>query len=412
MPVFREGRLDRLYLQDQSSLMTVPNAAGASTLAVANYARAISASLNAKVSTLVRADLTGARTGTPGSKSIETAEWSIDATLACGATGGALPPHGPILRSIFGATPTAVAGSGAVTGATNASPIVITQVGHGKANGDAVFISGVGGNTAANGAWVIANITANTYELRGSAGNGAYTAGGTASFVARRYDFSSSVASFVMASFNAQTLLKQWLGYGLFPTTAKFEFGGVRHAKFTASGEGVRVLDSDTFSGLTLAEAGQLTAFPAEPTGTLPTDSGPVTAHFGSLLIGSQSLPCIASASLDISTGLSFGNPPCLGESTFNRLGGDERTVGLSLQIIDSDIQAAKDLYAASKSKAQIDVIMGMGNTNPGTLLALARNCQFEHTGADDDPREVKRSFTGRAYGPTNNNDELTVWIF
>lgn len=412
MPNFHEGRLDRLYLQSQTSLMTVPNSTGSATLAVANYARVKSFSMNSKVSTLVRQDKTGSRTGTPGSKSIETAEWSMDATLAAGPTGGSLPPHAPVLQAIFGQAPTAVAGTGAVTGASNATPIVITQTGHGKANGDAVFISGVGGNTAANGAWVIANVTANTYELVGSAGNGAYTTGGAASFVARRYDFVSAVSSFVAGIFNANAAINQYLGYGLFPTSAKAEFGGVRHAMLQASGQGVRVIDKDTFSSLTLAEAGQLTAFPAEPSGSLPADGGPITAFYGAAIIGGKSVPCIASASVDIQTGLSFGDPPCLNETTFNRLGGDERTVGVSLQLIDSDIQGAKDLFAASKSKAQIDVILAMGNSNPGTYLWLLRNCQFEHTGADDDPREVKRSYQGRAYGPLNNNDECTLWVF
>ena len=412
MPNFHEGRLDRLYLQAQTSLMTIPNSSGAATLAVANYARYKSFSLVSKVSTLTREDNTGSRTGTPGTKSIETAEWSGDFSLACGPTAGSTPPHDPIIRAIFGAAPTSVTGSGAVTGASNATPIVITQAAHGKANGDAVFISGVLGNDAANGAWVIANVTTNTYELVGSAGNGAYTSGGTASFVSKRYDFSSSVLSFVAGIFNPRTTLMQWLGYGLFPASAKFEYGGVRNAMCTASGQGVRAIDSDTFSGLTLAQAGQITTFPVEPTGTLPVDSGAITAHFGGLIIGGKSVPCVATAALDINTGLSFGTPPCLDESTFNRLGGDERTVGVNLQLIDSDVQGAKDLYAASKSKAQIDLVLRMGNTNPGTVLALARNCQFDHQGGDGDKREVKRSFQGRAYGPTNNNDELTLWYF
>jgi hypothetical protein len=68
------------------------------------------------------------------------------------------------------------AGGQAITGATNATPIVITANSHGLQNGDVVYISEVGGNTAANGTWVVANVAANTYELTGSVGNGAYTA--------------------------------------------------------------------------------------------------------------------------------------------------------------------------------------------------------------------------------------------
>lgn len=67
----------------------------------------------------------------------------------------------------------------AITGATNATPIVITSNGHGLSNGDLVAIAGVGGNTAANGIWSITAVTANTFTLEGSTGSGAYTAGGT-----------------------------------------------------------------------------------------------------------------------------------------------------------------------------------------------------------------------------------------
>ena len=72
----------------------------------------------------------------------------------------------------------------AVTAATNATPIVITANSHGLSDGDIVIITGVGGNTAANGLRKVANSDANTFELTdpstGSniAGNGAYTSGG------------------------------------------------------------------------------------------------------------------------------------------------------------------------------------------------------------------------------------------
>ena len=67
-----------------------------------------------------------------------------------------------------------------VTGATNATPIVITCTSHGFADGDQVTIADVLGNTAANGTFTIANLTTDTFELVGSVGNGTYTSGGTA----------------------------------------------------------------------------------------------------------------------------------------------------------------------------------------------------------------------------------------
>jgi hypothetical protein len=67
-----------------------------------------------------------------------------------------------------------------ITAATNATPIVITNNDHNLQNGDLVEITGVGGNTAANGIRTVANRTTNTFELAGSVGNGAYTSGGVA----------------------------------------------------------------------------------------------------------------------------------------------------------------------------------------------------------------------------------------
>jgi Ca2+-binding RTX toxin-like protein len=75
----------------------------------------------------------------------------------------------------------------AVANASNTTPIVITTaVNHGLPlnNGNLmVRLSGVGGNTAANGDFAVVTVLAtdppNQFTLAGSAGNGAYTGGGT-----------------------------------------------------------------------------------------------------------------------------------------------------------------------------------------------------------------------------------------
>lgn len=70
--------------------------------------------------------------------------------------------------------------TGSITGATNASPIVITSNGHGLNVGDMVGIAGCVGNTGANGSiWYISASTANTFTLASSVGNGTYSSGGT-----------------------------------------------------------------------------------------------------------------------------------------------------------------------------------------------------------------------------------------
>jgi hypothetical protein len=103
--------------------------------------------------------------------------------------GGGAPVNGDALPTFrtYGASgvmsngtgTTAFKDTGSITGATNASPIVITSSSHGLTTGARVTITGVGGNTAANGTFVVTRVDANTFSLQGSTGNGAYTSGGT-----------------------------------------------------------------------------------------------------------------------------------------------------------------------------------------------------------------------------------------
>jgi hypothetical protein len=75
-----------------------------------------------------------------------------------------------------------------ITGATAATPIVITSASHGYANGDDVFITGVVGMTQINGRWFkVAGQTTNTFQLTSihgtpidGTGYGAYVSGGVA----------------------------------------------------------------------------------------------------------------------------------------------------------------------------------------------------------------------------------------
>jgi hypothetical protein len=69
----------------------------------------------------------------------------------------------------------------AITGATQASPCVVTATAHGLSNGEKVLIEDVGGMTQLNGnTYTVAGVTANTYQLFDvdSSAYGAYTSGG------------------------------------------------------------------------------------------------------------------------------------------------------------------------------------------------------------------------------------------
>lgn len=60
---------------------------------------------------------------------------------------------------------------------SNATPIVVTRIGHGLNTGDVVVVTGVTGNTNANGTWDITVINANSFSLDGSSGNGTSSSG-------------------------------------------------------------------------------------------------------------------------------------------------------------------------------------------------------------------------------------------
>jgi hypothetical protein len=111
-------------------------------------------------------------------------------TITNGATAARTAP-GDTIRIMGSPAPTSLGQNGVwtsqalqatknITGATNATPISITCTAHGYSTGDTVVITGVGGNTNANGTWEITSTGANTFTLDGSAGNANYTSGGTA----------------------------------------------------------------------------------------------------------------------------------------------------------------------------------------------------------------------------------------
>jgi len=64
-----------------------------------------------------------------------------------------------------------------ITGATDASPIVLAAANSGLTTGDRVAVKGVRGNTAANGNFTV-TVSGSNVTLNGSTGNGAYTGSG------------------------------------------------------------------------------------------------------------------------------------------------------------------------------------------------------------------------------------------
>lgn len=102
-------------------------------------------------------------------------------TLDGGAINRALvtqnPSNGAVTVVIAAAGTTSGFMNLQITGATTASPIVITTAAnHGALTGDFVQVNGVQGLVGANGTWVATRINATQLSLNGSSGAGTYTA--------------------------------------------------------------------------------------------------------------------------------------------------------------------------------------------------------------------------------------------
>jgi hypothetical protein len=113
-----------------------------------------------------------------------------------------------VARYTNAGTATSASRTVTATAASNATPIVVTSNGHNLQPGFQVTITGVVGNTAANGTFLVGTVAANTFALlaldgSNTTGNGAYTSGGTVTSTDCLVD---SAASPAFASLNGYRL--------------------------------------------------------------------------------------------------------------------------------------------------------------------------------------------------------------
>ena len=150
-----------------------------------------------------------------------------------------------------------------ITGASNTGPIVITTASTaGLTTGMSVAVSGVGGNTDANGTWTVTVTSPTTFSLNGSTGNGAYTTGGTWQPV-----FSSSESGTV-----GSTYISELNSSGDMVYTAVVGNGGY------SEGEGIAV-DSSGDGYVTGKFSGTDVSFNPNATGNTLTSSSAGTAQ-------------------------------------------------------------------------------------------------------------------------------------
>jgi len=132
-----------------------------------------------------------------------------------------------------------------VTAATNTTPIQITYnvttMGNFK-TGQRVIVSGVNGNTNANGTWTITVNGYNTVLLNGSSGNGTYTSGGTITrtgYTAGPLSFNSKILlqSPHSTGWQVRLSIDPYNVPSVVPyTSISVGYGGISSGDFTAGG--------------------------------------------------------------------------------------------------------------------------------------------------------------------------------
>lgn len=410
-----QSRLERVYVQDQTAFDLIPggNTAGSGTANVANgnCMRHIKVTLSNEVSTLVRRDKTGSRSATVGVKGREFGRFALEASLAPNGTAGSAPDFEPILKAVFGQSPTTPTGTVSVSGATNASPIVVTTATHSLASGDLVNITGITGNTAANGIWVINVLSGTTFELLGSSGNAAYGTGGTVSKVCRKYTFvDDPLLQFALWSFRQPSTLAQRVAYGCSPNEMTFNLGQ-DISEFSVSGECKFVLDSDYFSSATAEEKGGISAMPTEPSS--PTTNGGIIAGFtGRAVIGGATIARIRTATIKISNGSALVKDT-FGKSMADEIEADQRSVTVSFNFYDTDDASIKAIKNAGITKTPMDFIFNLGTVTGSTVVLWLKQVQLETPALDDGQRRFSASVAeSRAYGTSPTaKDELVMFI-
>lgn len=157
-----------------------------------------------------------------------------------------------------------------ISAASNATPIVITLAAEsGLKTGDRVAIGGITGNTNANGVWDIEMVTATTFKLLGSAGNGAY--GGTPR-LALAFDKTPLMkdhSAFLNTQGNAVAtlLLEAFNSYDEFVAGDNSKSGAVKAPVVTGAKSFITNVDATSASAVTIASSSIVLAATAEGVG-------------------------------------------------------------------------------------------------------------------------------------------------
>lgn len=408
------SRSEIFLCQLESAFGVIPNTGGTATVAGADGMAAIQFKMNRTTDELFRKDKTGSRTRTAGVAGRKIGNWSCNASLVTSGTPGTSPDHDPIYQSAFGGAPTVTTGTVALTAASNASPIVITATGHGLSSFDVVSITGVLGNTAANGIWAVNVLTANTFELIGSAGNGAYTSGGSVSKAGLYYKPTDAEPSFCCYSARVPYgSAAQRVAFGNVVKEINFNLGE-DIATFSSNGASKWVLDNLNFVNATLTEKGGLTAFPnlATVVASLVTNGSGIAGFKGRAVINNSTITRIRTAAIKYGSNLELPRD-LFGSEYVDSPEADERAISIDFNMYEDDSAGQAALEQAAIDKSNIDMIFQVGTQVGNTVVFVARGVHLASPDRDDGQRAFTMNYAGnQAYGSSITGfNELRMWM-
>lgn len=406
MPNFALSRLERLYMQVETTYGQIPNTTGTASVGNANACRFTKFVADTMASMIERPDKTGTRSQLAGILGRKAAKWSGDMSIAPNGVAGTAPDMDPLLQMTMGAAGSATSGTSTITAASNATPIVVTAT-NTFANGDVIFISGVTGNTAANGVWVLSAVSGSSYTLVGSVGNGAWVSGGTGSRVGYRYALSDSIISGSLYSFRQPSTVDQRCAFGSVVTEASFALGSdIATASF--SGDSLWALSSNQYAVADLIQKGGLTAYPSEP-GSPVTNGGIIAGFTGKIAVNGNSIATLRSATVRVQTGNALVKDT-FGSYYPTSAEGDSRRVSVQFSLYEDDSTGFQNLIQIAHDKTPVTIPLFMGTVSGSIFGAILSNVQLSAP-----TREEQRRFIGNfpecvAHGSSlTARDELAI---
>lgn len=389
------SRLERLYLQTETTYGQIPNSGGTASVAGANACRHIKATFDNDVALIERPDKTGTRTMQVGVAGRKFAQWSAEMSIAPNGVAGTAPDMDPLMQMIFGQAGTATSGTATITAASNASPIVCSAT-NTFANNDVVFITGVTGNTAANGVWLLSTVSGSAFTLVGSTGNSAYVSGGTASRVGYRYALSDNIISGCLWSFRQPASIEQRATFGAVATRAQFQLGQ-DVARCSFSGDALWSLQSDQYSVADVIQKGGISAFPTEP-GSPVTNGGIIAGFTGSVSVAGANIATLRTATID------FNTQNQLVKDTFgtyypSSVQGDERNVGITFSLYEDDSTAFQNITAAANARTPVQIPLFMGTASGSIFGIVLNNVQLATPKREENIRYIANFSGSTAHG-------------